>query len=101
MAIAPEAVDRLRDAVLTGPGVLDPRLRAAALGRATLPEPLGSYVAQVRTQAYRIADADVDALRAAGYSEDQIFDATVCAAVGAGLRQLERALAAIRGESRE
>lgn len=97
MAITPEAVARLRDAVLKGPGLLDPQLRAAAFGRATLPHPLGSYVAKVRTQAYQITDADVDALRAAGYSEDQIFEATVCAAVGLGLRQLERGLNALQG----
>lgn len=89
-------VERLRDAVLSGPGTLDAALRAAALGGKPLPEPLGAYVTKVRERAYEVTDDDVAALRAAGYSEDQIFEATICAAVGVGLHQLERGLAAMR-----
>jgi hypothetical protein len=41
----------------------------------------------------------VEGLRAAGYSEDQIFEATVSCALGAGLRRLDAGLSAIeRGE---
>ena len=45
-----------------------------------------------------MTDADMDALRKAGYSEDAIFDITASAAVGAGLGRLERGLAALKGE---
>jgi alkylhydroperoxidase/carboxymuconolactone decarboxylase family protein YurZ len=40
----------------------------------------------------------VAALRAAGYSEDAIFEIVASVAVGAGLGRLERGLAALRGE---
>lgn len=97
MAIADSAVERLREAVLNGPGRLDNQLRAAAFRGGDLPDPLGAYLRKVMSHAYQVTDADVDALRAAGYSEDQIFEATVCAAVGVGLSQLERGLSTLRG----
>ncbi len=39
-----------------------------------------------------MTDADVEALKAAGLSEDEIFEATVAAAVGAGLARFEAGL---------
>ena len=51
---------------------------------------------KVRLHAYRITDADVDALRAT-HSEDAIFEATVSVAVAAGLERLDAALAAVGG----
>ncbi|MEU7790383.1 hypothetical protein [Amycolatopsis sp. NPDC049159] len=63
---------------------------AARLGD-DLPEPLRSYVTTVREASYRVTDADVEALKTAGYSEDEIFEATVAAAVGAALRSFEAA----------
>ena len=42
------------------------------------------------TRAYTVTDADVEALKAAGHSEDEIFEQTVSAAVGAGLLRLRR-----------
>ena len=41
-------------------------------------------------------DEDVEALRQAGYSEDQIFELTVSAALGAGFRRLKSALDILR-----
>jgi hypothetical protein len=64
---------------------------AAAPGR---PE-LARYLAQVRQCAYTITDADVDALKDAGVSEDEIFEQTVATAVGEGLRRLDAAREAI------
>ena len=49
----------------------------------------------MRRHAYRVADADVDALRAGGLSEDEIFELTVSTAVAAGLERLEAGLRAI------
>jgi hypothetical protein len=99
VAVTSSAVERLRAAVLTSPGALDAELRAAAFQGGILPEPLRTYAAKVAARAYQATDADVDALRAAGYSEDQIFEATVCVAVGVGLRQLERGLSAMGGRT--
>ena len=42
-------------------------------------------------RAYTVTDADVEALKAAGLSEDEIFERTVAAAIYEGLRRLDRA----------
>ena len=101
-------VKRLVDAVLTAPGDCDPALRrvvearaAALAGRAgqeagSLPAPLRAYVDKVALHAYLVTDDDIAALRAAGYSEDAIFEITLSAAVGAGAARLERGLAVLR-----
>ena len=86
---------RLADAVLAGPGTLDPSVRRAAAEGADVPEPLRDYLDKVARHAYKVTDEDVEALRAAGYSEDQIFEATVSSALGACLRRLEVGLGAI------
>jgi alkylhydroperoxidase family enzyme len=71
-------------------------VRHAAARGEPVPEELEAWVAKVREHAYTATDADVDALRAAGYSEDQIFEATVAAAVGAGLARFDAGVAALR-----
>ena len=55
-----------------------------------------AYCDTVRRHAYRVTDAQVDELRVAGLGEDEIFEVTVAAAVGAGLDRLEAGLAALR-----
>ncbi len=84
--------DRLRERVLEGPGRLDPGLRRAVSGRALddLPEALRGYVAKIHDHAYRVTDEDVATLLAVGYSEDEVFELTAAAAVGAGMARLER-----------
>jgi len=62
-----------------------------------LPAPLAEFVEKVALAAYKITDEDIHALERAGYSEDAIFELTVCAAVGAGAARFERAMQAIRG----
>ena len=71
--------------------------RAAAASGGDLREPLASYLAKVRETSYRISDADVGALRAAGHSEEEIFELTIAAALGAALCRLDAGLQAIRG----
>jgi len=92
-------MQRLVDAVLAGPGTLDPNTRRAAAEGADVPEALRGYLDKVARHAYKVTDEDVVGLRAAGYSEDQIFEATVSCALGACLHRLEAGLGAIeRGE---
>jgi alkylhydroperoxidase family enzyme len=57
--------------------------------------PLGPYLEKVRARAYTVTDADVEGLKAAGISEDEIFEATVAVAIREGLRRLDAALEAI------
>ena len=45
----------------------------------------------MRERAYAVTDADVEALKAAGIGEDEIFERTVRAAIGEGLRRLDAA----------
>ena len=71
------------------------QLRAIAASGESPPEAMAAYLAKVRECAYTITDADVDALKAAGLSEDEIFEQTVAAAVGQGLRRLDAAMEAI------
>ncbi len=68
------------------------RLRDAAQPERPRPPELASYVEKVRLHAYRVTDGDVDALKAAGFSEDEIFEHTVSAAVAAGLERLDAGL---------
>jgi alkylhydroperoxidase family enzyme len=68
------------------------QVRAAAEpGRAAPPE-LSGYLEKVRLHAYEVTDRDVDKLKAAGFSEEEIFEHTVSAAVAAGLERLEAGL---------
>jgi AhpD family alkylhydroperoxidase len=84
-----DVVANLRHAVLDVPASTDRALRAAAAAGGPLPEPWQSYAMTVRDASYRITDTDIDRLTAAGYSEDQIFEVTVAAAVGAALRSFD------------
>jgi alkylhydroperoxidase family enzyme len=65
------------------------RLREAA--RETPPE-ARSYAEKVRDDPHTVTDEDIEALKQLGLSEDEIFEHSVAAAVGAGLERLEIAL---------
>jgi alkylhydroperoxidase family enzyme len=87
-------VARTTHAVLDSSGVTPNALRWAAFhGRlAELPVELKSYVEKVAKHAYRVTDADIEALKRAGHSEDAIFEVTAAAALGAAILRLERGL---------
>ena len=82
-----------RQAVVDGPGSTDSALRCqVASGQP--PSELAILVQKIRDHAYKVTDDDVDALRA-HYSEDQLFELMVAAAVGAAEYRLKAALAAL------
>jgi alkylhydroperoxidase family enzyme len=81
--------------VITSPGALDHEARRSA-ARGIGADAMGTYLTKVRRHAYRVTDEDVEALRAAGFTEDQILEATVSAAIGAGVERLDAGLAALR-----
>ena len=68
------------------------RLRAVVAEMPPAPEAMAAYLAKVRAGAFTITDADVDALKSAGLTEDEIFEQTVGAAIGQGLRRLDKAM---------
>lgn len=58
-------------------------------------EQMDAYLAKVRERAYAITDADLQALKDAGYSEDEIFERTVAVAVEEGRRRIAAAEAVL------
>lgn len=68
----------------------------AALPNREVPPAFGAYLDKVRRHASTITDEDVQALKGAGHSEDEIFEHTVSAAVAAGLERLDAGLRTLR-----
>jgi hypothetical protein len=67
-------------------------LRAIVAAMAPAPERMGPYLAKVRECAYTVTDADVEELKGAGLSEDEIFEQTVAVAIAQGLRRYDAAM---------
>jgi hypothetical protein len=82
----------LRAAVFEGPGRVGTAARRAAATGEGLDEPWSSYTAKVKDEPWAMTDADIEDLKAAGHSEDEIFEMTVAAAVGAALHALDAGL---------
>ena len=70
-------------------------LRRAALPDRPVPPAFAEYLEKVPLHAYKVTDRDVDELKGAGFSEDEIFEQTVSAAVAAGLERLDAGLRAL------
>ena len=85
----------LRHTVLDAPATADAALRRAAYGAEDLAEPLSGFVETLRRHAYRVQDHDIDGLHDAGYSDDQILEVVIAAALGAGDARLRAGLAAL------
>src|SRR5204863_5226134 len=87
---ADDLIERMRAAVVDGPGELDRSVRRAAFGGGdALPTETATYVEKVRHNAYKVTDGDVAALKAAGWSDDALFELTVATALGAALSRRE------------
>ncbi|MGW4523792.1 hypothetical protein [Amycolatopsis sp. NPDC004378] len=89
-----ESPDDLRESVFEQPASTPPELRRAAATGEGLEEPWRTYAALVRDASHRVTDDDVQRLTGAGRSEDEIFEVTVAAAVGAALRSFDAGRAA-------
>jgi len=85
----------LVDRVLNGAGRAPAELRAGAFGNAGLPPPLDVLIGKVATRPAQVTDGDFAAAKAAGFSEDQIFELVVSAAVGQSARLYDSGLAAL------
>jgi alkylhydroperoxidase family enzyme len=72
------------------------RLREAARPERPAPAEMASYLEKVRHHAYKVTDRDVEELKSAGFSEDEIFEHTVSAAAAAGLERLGAGLETLR-----
>lgn len=80
--------------VMEGPGHTAPALRAAAAKAEGLPEELRELVRKIHQQAYKITDEDLTRLKTR-YSDDELFEVIVSAAMGASLERLFAGLRAL------
>ena len=71
------------------------QLRAVLPNREAPPE-FDAYLGKLRRHAHRITDEDVQALKDAGHTEDEIFEHTVSGAAAAGLERLDAGLRTLR-----
>lgn len=86
---------KLRDLVrrvLTQPGSLSPPVRQAAFDGRDVPDDVAAYVAKVREHAYRVTDGEVAGLLSQGWSQDQVYELTLGAALGAAMERLQAGL---------
>ena len=85
----------LQDRILNGAGTSSPDQRARAFRNVGLSPPLDGLLGKVATRPTQVTDADFAAARAAGFSEDQLFELVICAAVGQSARLYDAGLAAL------
>lgn len=104
----PPKVQKAIDALLNNPAVSTPTIRQAIVKYTSalslgadkaeeIPMDLIAYVDKVTMHAYKVTDQDVQHLKEAGYSEDAIFEITLCASLGASLARFECGLQALKG----
>jgi hypothetical protein len=85
----------LVDRVLNGEGQASGEERARAFSNDGLSPPLDALIGKVARTPVQVTDADFAAAKESGYSEDQLFELVVCAAVGQSARLYEAGLAAL------
>lgn len=101
MANITQARNAVIDRVLAGDGRSSRQLRKAAFEQQGVPEPLRPLLEKVAKHAYKVIDEDIAAAKAAGMSEDELFEIVVCAAIGQASRQHDNALAALAAATKE
>jgi hypothetical protein len=85
----------LEDRILNGDGRASKEQRARAFSNSGLSQPLNGLLTNVAAAPAQVTDADVAAARAAGFSDDELFELVICAAVGQSARLYDAGLAAL------
>jgi hypothetical protein len=85
----------LVDRVLNGDGRAAVEQRAHAFRNDGLAPPLDALIGKVADSPTQITEADLAVAKAAGCTEDQLFELVICAAVGQSTRLYEAGLAAL------
>jgi hypothetical protein len=93
-------VEELTVTTLDGPGEVAAELRCEVAaytavlkpGNKQIPAQLLPYLSKVALHSYRVTDMDMAQLKAAGFREDELYELTICAALGAGMARLDRGL---------
>lgn len=89
------ALSKLRHSVLESPGVLDPEQRRDIYLGKSSDDRLDRFLGRVRGDSASLGPREIEQLRDAGLSEDEIFEATLAAALGAADRILKAGLEAL------
>ena len=79
----------------TGTGMAPTELREKAFEDSDLPEPLATLADKVAKRSFQVTDGDFAAAVAAGFTEDQLFELVICAAVGESSRQYQAGMSAL------
>lgn len=85
-----KVIDDVIERVIRGPGESSVADRAKAFDA-----PTDSLLAKVAANAWKVTDEDIAAAKAAGRSEDEIFELVIAAALGQSKRQYDAAMAAV------
>ena len=85
----------LVDRILNGEGTASAEQRAHAFSNDDLAPPLQALIGKVATSPAQVTEADFAAAKASGFTEDQLFELVICAAVGQSTRLYEAGLAAL------
>ena len=91
----------LVDRLLNGPGQAPAELRAQAFTNDDLDPPLQALITKIATSPAQVTEADFAEAKAKGFSEDQLFELVVCAAVGHSARLYDQGLAALAEATQE
>jgi len=94
------SVNLLRTTALCRPAAVRPEIRRA-LYDGTAAGPLGDFGRAVAERAWAITGDDVSALIRRGFTDDELFETTICSALGAATRRLDRLLAAVPDPGRK
>jgi hypothetical protein len=89
------AFHALVGSVLNSAGRAPAEQRACAFSNDGLSPPLDTLIGKVATRPAQVTEGDFAAARASGFSEDQLFELVICAAVGQSARLYEAGLAAL------
>ncbi len=94
-----EFLEQLKKALLGPSAKLPLNVRQDILEGRILEGVLNAFVVRVRGNASSITQEHIDELKAKGLSEDEIFEATVCAAFVAGAERYQAAMKAMAGST--
>ena len=86
--------ENVLERVLRGPGESDPVIRTAAANGTSVPTDLQTLVEKIHGHAYKVTDEDI-ARAQSKYTDDQLFEIVVCAALGASRQRLFAGLEAL------
>jgi alkylhydroperoxidase/carboxymuconolactone decarboxylase family protein YurZ len=102
----PTSVDQMLNRFFSTTTAAETSLKRAAMKHAgatagatfeggAVPDGLRAWVEKVARHAYKTTAEDVSAMKSAGYTEDQILETTIAAALGAGIGRMDVALRAL------